>query len=157
MDMDMDKDEITEQVGGWEAVLALRPGPGDGSPQISWGDVFFYVAPDGKVPAGQPFATIVTKDYPDEPSAGLDRPGAFRVNIAGHRPVRPPAPHAQAAADPSTPDLLMAHPNYGDLGWVAVVNPAERTSEQVLALLRDAHAAALARWRRRHDTSAAEK
>lgn len=73
--------EIVERVRGWEGVLALQPGPGDGSPEISWGDVFFYVAPDGKVPGGQPFATIVTKDYPGEPRAGLDRPGTFRVNI----------------------------------------------------------------------------
>jgi hypothetical protein len=148
----MEMDEIVERVGGWEGVLALRPGPGDGSPEISWGDVFFYVAPDGTVPASQPFATIVTKDYPGEPSAGLDRTGAFRVNIAVQRPAAPDAPQAPEAADPGEPDLLMAHPVYGHLGWVAVVNPAERTSEQVVAALRDAHQAALARWQRRHGT-----
>lgn len=147
-------DEIVERVSAWEGVLTLRPGPGDGSPEVSWGDVFFYVAPDGRVPAGQPFATIITKDYPGEPSAGLDRPGSFRVNIAGGRRGRSGAPHADAAPDPSTPDpstpdLVLPHPAYAERGWVAVVNPGERTREQVLALLQAAHGAALARWRRR--------
>ena len=138
-------------VAAWDGVLTLRPGPGDGSPEVSWGDVFFYVAPDGKVPSGQPFATIVTKDYPGEPSAGLDRPGAFRVNIDAGRSHGPGAPEADPAVDPSAPDELMPHPVYGRLGWVAVVDPGERTREAVLALLRAAHQAAWVRWRWRHD------
>ena len=144
-------DEIVERVRAWEGVLALRPGPGDGSPEISWGDVFFYVAPDGKVPSGQPFATIVTKDYPGEPSSGLDRPGSFRVNIAQARRSDVRAPDAEAV-DPTTTDMLMPHPVYAGLGWVAVVDPGERTREQVWALLAAAHEAALARWQRRHSS-----
>ena len=35
----------------------------------------------------------VTKDYPGEPSAGLNRPGCFRVNIAASRRDRPGADH----------------------------------------------------------------
>ena len=144
----MSMDAIVNEVSAWEGVLTLHPGPGDGSPEISWGDVFFYVAPDGRVPAGQPFATIITKDYPGEPSAGLDRPGSFRVNIAASLRDRP---GPETAADPSTPDQVMPHPAYASLGWVAVVNPGERTEDQVLALLQTAHQAALARWCRRHD------
>ena len=147
----MSMDAIVNEVAAWEGVLTLRPRPGDGSPEISWGDVFFYLAPDGRVPAGQPFGTIITKDYPGEPSAGLDRPGAFRVNIAASRRDRPAPPGPYATADPSTPDLVMPHPAYADLGWVVVVNPGERTHHEVLALLQSAHQAALARWHRRHD------
>lgn len=144
--------KIVERVSAWEGVLTLRPRPGDGSPEISWGDVFFYVAPDGKVPNGQPFATIVTKDYPGEPSAGLNRPGSFRVNIDARGRNESGAPHAEVAPDPSTPDLLMPHPAYAELGWVAIIDPGERTSEQLQVLLHTAHAAALTRWRRRHDS-----
>jgi hypothetical protein len=42
-----------EDLGG---VLTLAPRPGDGgSPEISWGDVFFYYAPDRVLPRSQPF------------------------------------------------------------------------------------------------------
>src|SRR6476469_5279599 len=74
-------DEIIECVDAMGGVLILRPGPGDGSPEISWGDVFFYYAPDGVVPRTQPFATIVTKDYPGDDRSRLDRPDAFRVTV----------------------------------------------------------------------------
>jgi hypothetical protein len=144
----VDLEELVDRVASWEGVLALRPGPGDGSPETSWGDVFFYVAPDGQVPRSQPFATVVTKDYPGEPDAGLDRPGSFRVNVSGDRGGAPGTPYT--VADPSARDQLMPHPVYGPLGWVAVVDPGERTREPLLALLHAAHAAALARWRRRH-------
>lgn len=61
----MSIDDIIDHVAPLAGVLVLRPHPGDGSPDISWGDVFVYYAPDGQVPATQPFATIVTKDYPE--------------------------------------------------------------------------------------------
>ncbi|GAA5195677.1 hypothetical protein GCM10023322_62890 [Rugosimonospora acidiphila] len=79
-------DEIIGFIDGLGGVLILRPAPGDGSPEISWGDAFFYYAPDGVVPTNtQPFATIVTKDYPGDDASRLDRPGAFRVNLAAGR------------------------------------------------------------------------
>ena len=123
-------------------------------PRDQLGDVFFSVAPDGKVPAGQPFATLTTKDYPGEPDAGLDRPGSFRVNIAEGRRDRTGVPGADDGAGRGTPDRVKPHPTYADLGWVAVVDPGERTRAQVLALLQTAHSAALARWQRRHDGTA---
>lgn len=153
----MDIEEITELVSSWDGVLTLQPRPGDGSPEISWGDVFFYVAPDGAVPSGQPFATIVTKDYPDDRASQLDRPHAFRLNIAATKDLtyRLTSEHATADVplDPSAGDVLRAHPVYADLGWVAVVNPAQRTRAQVLALLEAAHSAAHARRQRRRDVS----
>ena len=79
----MTMDEIISFVGGLDGVLALRPEPGDGTPEIAWGDTFFYYSPNGVVPeATQPFATIVTKDYPGDDKSELDRPEAFRVNVA---------------------------------------------------------------------------
>lgn len=153
-------DEIIEHVAALGGVLVLKPQPGDGSPEISWGDVFFYYAPDGVVPKTQPFATIVTKDYPDDETSQLNRSNTFRLNISagsdrfraitGHDP-REPVGHE---VDPSTPDVLLPHPVYGQLGWVAVVNPAERASAQVLDLLISAHAAARARYQRRAETGA---
>ncbi len=140
--------EILHQVPAGEDVLTLRPGPGDGSPEISRGDVFFYVAPDDRVPAGQPFATLTTTGYPGEPDAGLDRPGSYRVNVAEGRRG---APDAEDGAGPGTPDQVVPHPTYGEPGGWPSPDPGERTRVQLLALLQAAHARALARRQRRHD------
>jgi hypothetical protein len=149
----MDIDDIIDYVTGQGGVLVLRPEAGDGSPEISWGDVFFYYAPDGVVPKGQPFATIVTKDYPDDQGSRLDRPGAFRLNVCadaatfqqvtGRTPKEPAVPDP----DPSTPDVLFPHPVYARLGWLAVVNPGRATDGAVRKLLAAAHQSARARHR----------
>lgn len=152
-------DEIIGFVGGLEGVLTLKPGPGDGSPELSWGDTFFYYSPDGVVPAAtQPFATIVTKDYPGDETSRLDRPGAFRVNISagkeefvrrtGHAPREP------ATTDPSAMDTLIAHPVYGALGWLAVVNPGPRTEAATRELLHTAYRLARSRYERRAEATA---
>ena len=146
----MSIDDIIDHVTGLGGVLVLRPQPGDGSPEISWGDVFFYYAPTGKVPATQPFATIVTKDYPDEPASWLDRPGAFRLNIAASaaesREITGLDPrHSAQDSDPSTPDTWFPHPVYGRGGWLSVINPAERTAAKALGLLEAAHQTARVR------------
>ncbi|GAA4932750.1 DUF6194 family protein [Streptomonospora arabica] len=151
----MEMNDIIEHVRAMDGVLVLEPREGDGTPEIAWGDVFFYYAPDGAVPRSQPFATVVTKDYPDDTSSRLDRPGAFRVNVAagadefrrwtGHGPEEPPAPQAAPGAD----DAVAAHPVYAGLNWLAVVNPGPRTAEAVKELLAVAHDRARERSRRR--------
>jgi hypothetical protein len=141
-------DDIIDQVAALDGVLVLHPQPGDGSPQISWGDVFFYYAPTGEVTRTQPFASIVTKDYPDEPVSGLDRPGAFRLNIGVPASASTPQSTARET-NPSTPDAWFPHPVYGRAGWISVVDPAERTAEEAMRLLETAHAAARRRYQRR--------
>lgn len=141
-------DEIIGFVGGLDGVLTLRPAPGDGSPRISWGDAFFSYAPDGVVPTTtQPFATVVTKDYPGDEGSRLDRPDAFRVNIAAGKEAfvrwtehAPPEP-----AD----DTVMAHPVYGAAGWLAVVNPGPSAEAATRELLSTAHRLARSRHERR--------
>ena len=153
----MTVDEIIDHLDALGGVLALKPQPGDGSPEISWGDVFFYYAPDGVVPKSQPFATIVTKDYPGDETSQLHRPDTFRLNIsasaqefrtfAGHAPGEPATD--LTAAD--TPDVVIAHPVYGTLGWLCVVNPGPSTAGPVQDLLRTAHHRARLRHQRRLD------
>ena len=150
----MSIDEIRAQVESLDGVLVLAPQPGDGSPEIAWGDLFFYYAPDGVLPQTQPFATIVTKEYPDEPGSGLDRPGAFRLNVAagsaefrrwaGHDPPAPPG-RPGGVED----DVVRAHPTYGRLGWLCVVNPGPRTATAVRELVTTAHGLARQRHHRR--------
>ncbi|MFR9766932.1 DUF6194 family protein [Nocardia sp. SC052] len=148
-------DEIIGFVSTLDGVLTLSPGPGDGSPEISWGDTFFYYSPDGVIPkATQPFATIVTKNYPADESSDLDRPDAFRVNIAagkeafthwtGHTPRERSTPD-----NPSATDTVIPHPVYASAAWLAVINPGPRTTAPTRTLLRTAYDLARSRHERR--------
>ncbi|OUS95262.1 DUF6194 family protein [Rhodococcus sp. NCIMB 12038] len=153
-------DDIIDFVEGLDDVLTLRPVPGDGSPEVSWGDTFFYYSPDGVVPTTtQPFATIVTKNYPGDEDSRLDREGAFRVNIhagkeafiaaVGHAPREQGTPDVDAGA----PDTVVAHPVYGSAAWLAVVNPGPRTSGLTRELLCTAYTLARTRYERKADTA----
>ncbi|MCG5215306.1 DUF6194 family protein [Streptosporangium soli] len=153
-------DEIISFIDGLDGVLTLRPAAGDGSPEISWGDTYFYYAPDGVTPTTtQPFATVVTKNYPGDEASRLDRPGTFRVNISpgkeefirwtGHTPRE----LAAAEVDPSTADTVIAHPVYGTVGWLAVVNPGSRTEAATRELLRTAYDLARSRYERRAEST----
>jgi hypothetical protein len=145
----MTKEEIIDFVSGLDGVLALKPGPGDGSPEISWGDTFFYYSPDGVVPTRiQPFATVVTKNYPGDETSRLDRPDAFRVNIAAGKDAF--TQWAGHASRETADDTVLAHPVYGTAAWLAVVNPGARTEATTRDLLRKAHELARARYERRH-------
>ncbi len=151
-------EEIISFVSDLDGVLALTPAPGDDWPELSWGDAFFYYSPDGVVPTNvQPFATIVTKNYPGDESSRLDRPDTFRVNIhAGkeefaRRLGRAPRDAAGTDVDPGVTDTVIAHPVYGTAGWLAVVNPASRTEEVTRELLGTAYQRARARYERRAD------
>ena len=105
--------------------------------------------------ATQPFATVVTKDYPGDELSRLDRPGVFRLNIdAGHAVFpthlgRTPREAPAVPEDPSAADTLVAHPLYGGAGWVSVLNPGPRTTDAVGELLRAAHERARERSERR--------
>ncbi|MFF5031827.1 DUF6194 family protein [Nocardia salmonicida] len=139
-------EEIIEYVTGLGGVLAMQPTEGSEAPEIAWGDTFFYYAPDGVVPAGQPFATIVTKDYPGDETSDLNRPGSFRVNIAVSKTT---FTDAAAPTDASLEDAVVAHPLYAAANWLAVVNPGAATDASIREMLREAHDRARARSERR--------
>lgn len=151
----MSMEQIIAAVRGFDDALVVGPEPGGDFPEFTWGSAFFYFAPDGQIPQNvQPYGTIVAKNYPDDTASALDAPGRWRVNIhvdratfrelTGEEPRSLIRPRDYAAAD-----SVMPHPVYGALGWLAVVNPGERTTDTVVQLLRGAHDAARARFARR--------
>ena len=146
--------EILEEVRAFSGVLVVAPEAGGDFPELSWGDAYFYYAPDGRVPERtQPYGTIITKDYPDDTSSALDAPGRFRVNIHVGREraesIIAAGSLTDDGTDPTAVDVFRPHPLYGAAGWVCVIGPTETTDGAVLALLRDAHEAARARTERR--------
>lgn len=153
----MTMEQILAEIRSFDGVLELAPQEGSGHPEISWGDRFFYYAPDGEVPHNrQPYATIVTKNYPNDEDSRLDEPGRWRVNVhAGSQLFTELLGYPPRSVDPSTidfaeADVFMPHPLYGSLGWVAVVEPGERTTPRLLEVLRDAHLADRRRVERRN-------
>lgn len=99
----------------------------------------------------QPYATIVTKDYPDDVASRLDDPGRWRLNIhVGAHAAAELTSGATTGYDAE--DVFLPHPLYGDYGWVCVVNPGPATLDRALAALRDAHADDRRRVERRQAT-----
>jgi hypothetical protein len=150
----MEISEILDPVRTLDGALVLAPAEGSGFPEIAWGDFFLYYAPDGQIPANvQPFATIVTKDYPGDTHSALDGEHRWRVNIhVGHarfEQLTEHAAHSETGYDYAAPDAVVPHPLYARQGWIAVVNPAERTTDTVRGLLVDAYLQAKARAARR--------
>lgn len=146
----MSMEQILETVRAFDGILELAPGEGSDFPELAWGDHFFYYAPDGLVPGNeQPYATIITKDYPEDTLSHLDAEDRWRVNIhvgsARAAEVTGPGDRWDFAAA----DVIVPHPVYGSLGWVSVVNPGEGTMETVLSLMAEAHADARRRYERR--------
>ncbi|MEU0943364.1 DUF6194 family protein [Streptomyces canus] len=141
-------EQIIATVRGFDGALVVVPEPGGDSPEIAWGDAFFYYAPDRRMPPNtQPYGTIVTKDYPDDTASHLDPPGRWRVNVQVGRTALPGP--LVAEHDPAAADVVLPHPVYGSLGWICVVNPGARTTGTVVRLLHKAHEAARARAARR--------
>ncbi|MFD5225934.1 DUF6194 family protein [Microbacterium sp. NPDC058342] len=158
----MSLEKILSEVRSYEGVLELAPSPGSEHPEISWGDHFFYYAPDGQVPRNrQPYATIVTKDYPDDAGSRLDEAGRWRLNVHVGSAVFaevigcPLEAVDDLEADYSVEDVFHPHPLYGAYGWVCVVNPGVATLDPALDILRRAHLADRRRVERRqsHDRS----
>jgi hypothetical protein len=155
----MSMDELLETIRAFDGVLELAPDESSAFPAIAWGDHFFYYAPDGQVPTReQPYATIVTKDYPDDVLSGLDYPDRWRLNIHVGADVFVElvgeAPRSEVRTwDYAATDVVLPHPVYRGQGWVSIVNPAASTREPAARLLRQAHEAARRRATRR-DASA---
>lgn len=148
--------QILAEIRSYDGLLELAPQRGSHHPELSWGDHFFYYAPDGEVPTNrQPYATIVTKNYPDDVESMLDLPDRWRVNIhvgaerSGALLDEEPGHAGSGAVDYAATDTLLPHPLYGAYGWVCVVNPGGLTLTQTLELLREAHDADRRRVERR--------
>ncbi len=98
----MIEEEVVGLLANLPGVVVITAGPENNAPEVSWGDSFSFYDPDGTSDRRQPFATIVTKDYPGfDTLSNLDRPGGFS-----------PAQFADRAAefDFAVPDRVIPHP-----------------------------------------------
>lgn len=151
----MSMNRLLDTVRAFDGVLELAPAKGSAFPEIAWGDHFFYYAPDGQVPEReQPYATIVTKNYPDDARCDLDHPDRWRLNIHvgtdAFVELTGENPHAEATPrDYTAADVVLPHPVYRAQGWVSIINPGASTHALAAALLGQAHEDAQRRAERR--------
>lgn len=151
----MSMDRLLETMRAFDGVLELAPVEGTAFPEIAWGDRFFYYAPDGQVPQReQPYATIVTKNYPGDALCHLDEPDRWRLNIhvGADVFVELTGENPRAAATPrdyTVIDAVLPHPVYRAQHWVSITNPGPRTHALATRLLRQAHEEARHRAERR--------
>ncbi|MBX3104202.1 MAG: hypothetical protein KF867_04425 [Cryobacterium sp.] len=155
----MNMSQILSAVRKFDGILELAPQPGSDHPEVSWGDHFFYYAPDGQVPTNrQPYATIITKNYLNDEKSRLNEDGRWRLNIHVGSDLfadilgYPPEEIDEAAVDYSAADTFLPHPLYGAYGWLCIINPAAVTTERALVALRAAHGADKQRVERRRGT-----
>ena len=140
---------ITSTFAGVDVQVASKD---DGSPEIAWGDAFFFYSPDPNQRDRKfPFATIVTKDYGDfDAASNLNRPGVFRLNIGVDRETFQSTFSDEAAGfDFTTLDQLMPHPVYAKQHWICVLNPSRKTLQEMYPLLEAAHAVAVLKHSKR--------
>src|SRR5581483_7944837 len=108
-----------------------------GSPEISWGDTFFFHAKDESGSNYRfPFATLVTKDYGDfDKASHLDRPDVFRLNIGLSRETFRSlfgAETNEAGYDFTALDKLMPHPVYAPQFFACILNPSDATFQTTI-------------------------
>ncbi|WGW13714.1 DUF6194 family protein [Saxibacter everestensis] len=160
----MSMEQILSEIRTYDGLLELAPLPGSEHPEISWGDFYFYYAPDRRVPRNrQPYATIVTNDYPGDTQSRLGVDDRWRLNIHVGSQVftellgYPSEEIEESGADYGTTDAFLPHPLYGAYGWVCVVNPGGATINRALEALRGAHLADRRRVERRQSRSEASR
>ncbi|ACY14015.1 DUF6194 family protein [Haliangium ochraceum] len=140
----MTEDEIRRLLSGSPSVQVQVATCGDGSPEMAWGDTFFFTRDEHGMARKMPFATIVTKDYRGfDMASKLDRGGLFRLNIELGREAFTElfgfAPRElekrRGDIDYAALDIWFPHPIYGAQGWSSIINPSSASAERAKALL----------------------
>jgi hypothetical protein len=144
----MNEDAITQYITSTFA--GLHTGSAEGV-------TFFAYNPDGAPQASVYFATIKTKDDPNDDVSDLSRPSVYRLNLGlseaayvalfGPLPPRPGDDGLiETHHDFKQLDQPLPHPVYAYLGWICVLTPSAATFETLKPLLADAYALAQSRY-----------
>ncbi|MEC5291093.1 DUF6194 family protein [Aurantimonas sp. C2-6-R+9] len=119
-------------------------------PRAAWGEMAYFYNPGSRFSRGTYFATIKDRNGENDRASDLDRTEVWRLNIGVSKKTYqslfgPPPPRPDKGGIIDGPwdfierDVLMPHPIYGWMSWIAVLSPSEKTWMQCIPLLADAH------------------
>ncbi len=126
----------------------------------SWGERGVFYNPGGVLKRGVYVLTVKEKDGANDKASNLNRPGVYRVNLGlrretyrrlfGPAPARPPKGGAvDVPVDFTALDVLIPHPVYAWMGWIAVLNPSAETFEIMKPLIQESYEFAKEKFARR--------
>ena len=116
----------------------------------TWGEKAVFYNPDNILKKGVYVLTIKEKDGENDKASGLDRKDIFRVNLGlrketfiklfGIIPARPAAGKTvNMNYDFKNTDEILPHPVYAWMGWISILNPAEKTADTLIPFINEAY------------------
>lgn len=126
----------------------------------SWGERGIFYNPDNKLKRGVYILTVKEKDGENDSSSKLNRENVYRVNLGVYKdtfrerfdfiPKRPgKGGIVDMDYDFSATDQILPHPVYGWMGWICVLNPSEKTFEELKPLIQEAYEYAKEKYNKR--------
>lgn len=125
----------------------------------NWGERALFYNPGRKLAKGIYFLTFKERDGANDRASRIV-PGEYRLNLGiprsafvarfGPLPARPAAGGVvDTGHDFAACDVVVPHPVYGWMSWIAVKNPSAGTFDALKPLLADAHGLAVAKFGRK--------
>ncbi|MGX9758598.1 DUF6194 family protein [Clostridioides difficile] len=116
----------------------------------NWGERGIFYNPNGVLKKGVYVLTIKEKDGTNDKSSSLNRTNVYRVNVKlkketfinmfDYIPKRPSAGQiVNMDFDFTKMDIIMPHPVYAWMTWACVLNPSEKTFEELKIIIQESY------------------
>lgn len=126
----------------------------------SWGEKGVFYNPDHVLKRGVYILTVKEKDGDNDKGSELNRKDVYRVNLGirknsfielfGAIPKRPAAGEiVDMDYDFTALDKILPHPVYAWMAWICILNPSERTFENLKPHIQEAYEYAKEKFRKR--------
>ena len=126
----------------------------------NWGERGLFYNPDGRLPKGIYFMTFKEKDGKNDSASNLNRGNRYRLNVGiprstfialfGTIPKRPKAGHTvDTGHDFQEENVVMPHPVYGWMAWIAIINPTREKFESLKSVIDEAYINVINKWKKR--------
>ncbi len=126
----------------------------------SWGEQGLFYNPERLLKRGVYILTVKNKDGENDKGSRLDRDGIYPLNLGvrkktyekyfGCLPKRPAkGKTADTGYDYTETDKIIPHPVYAWMGWICVLNPSEKTFEELKPLISEAYEYAKEKYSKR--------